>query len=185
MTELDRIREKNREDYSRRYAELEEEYQLADWLDSIGYFTAPAACKHHGAYAGGLYAHSKEVAEKLIELTLMGACETWQDEISPIKIGLLHDICKTQDYILRILSPGNTEISYVKQDKLWKGHGEASTIMLGHIWMTEEEAACIRYHMGAFTEQDEWKHYTTAVKKYQNVLWTHTADMYVSQVLGV
>ena len=51
--------------------------------------------------------------------------------------------------------------------------------------LTEEEVACIRWHMGAFDDQKFWNYYTAAVKKYPNVLWTHTADMIASQVLGV
>ena len=48
-----------------------------------------------------------------------------------------------------------------------------------------EEIACIRYHMGAFTDKSEWNDYTRAVKAYPNVLWTHQADMLASHVKGV
>ena len=51
--------------------------------------------------------------------------------------------------------------------------------------LTEEEILCIRYHMGAFTEKEEWNDYTRAVNKYATVLWTHTADMLASHVEGV
>ena len=53
------------------------------------------------------------------------------------------------------------------------------------IRLTEEEMACIRYHMGAFTEKEQWNDYTNAVHKYHNVLWTHQADMLASHVMGV
>jgi len=48
--------------------------------------------------------------------------------------------------------------------------------------LTPEEVMCIRWHMGAFDEKHNWKYYTAAVKKYPNVLWTHTADMIASQM---
>lgn len=56
---------------------------------------------------------------------------------------------------------------------------------MGLIDLTEEEKMCIRYHMGAFTEKSEWEFYSRAVRRYPNVLWTHTADMIASQIKGV
>ena len=41
---------------------------------------------------------------------------------------------------------------------------------------------CIRYHMGAFTEKEEWRLYTRAVNQFPNVLWTHQADMIASHI---
>lgn len=54
-----------------------------------------------------------------------------------------------------------------------------------HTTLTEEEIMCIRYHMGAFTDKEEWRDYTNAVKNFPNVLWTHHADMLASHVSGV
>ena len=50
------------------------------------------------------------------------------------------------------------------------------------ITLTEEEILCIRYHMGPYVTAD-WDEYDKAIKKYPNVLFTHTADMYASKVL--
>ena len=44
---------------------------------------------------------------------------------------------------------------------------------------------CIRWHMGAFDDKDNWSCYGNAVERYETVLWTHTADMYASRVQGV
>ena len=69
---------------------------------------------------------------------------------------------------------------------LLRGHGDKSVMMLEQfIPLTEEEIACIRYHMGAFTDQSEWSYYTNAVHKYPNVLWTHTADMIAAHIKEV
>lgn len=38
-------------------------------LDTAGFFTAPASTKHHGAYEGGLFEHSKTVTEQLLNFT--------------------------------------------------------------------------------------------------------------------
>ena len=50
--------------------------------------------------------------------------------------------------------------------------------------LTEEEILCIRYHMGAYETKD-WDFFDKAIRKYPNVLWTHTADMYASKVKDV
>ena len=50
--------------------------------------------------------------------------------------------------------------------------------------LTEEEIFCISFHMGAY-ETDRWNQYDAAIKKYETVLWTHTADMYASKVRNV
>jgi hypothetical protein len=38
--------------------------------------------------------------------------------------------------------------------------------------------------MGAYNKND-WDAYDMAIRKYETVLWTHTADMYASKVLGI
>jgi hypothetical protein len=68
-------------------------------------------------------------------------------------------------------------------DVLLKGHGDKSIMLLSQFMtLTEEEILCIRYHMGAYN-RDDWEGYDRAIRKYQTVLWTHTADMYASKVL--
>lgn len=39
--------------------------KLLEWLEQIGFFTAPASAKYHGAYAGGLVEHSNNVYRRL------------------------------------------------------------------------------------------------------------------------
>ena len=51
--------------------------------------------------------------------------------------------------------------------------------------LTEEEAACIVYHMGAYTEKEKWDFYGRAIERFPNVLWTHHADMIASKIKGV
>lgn len=154
---------------------------LAEYIEEIGYYEKPAALRHHihNTGDGSLYRHSIEVMNQLIYLT---ACLSlpWERPSSPKIVGLLHDVCKCDDY--------------VKIDGVWKynketrkpGHGDKSVRMLeGHIELTEEEKLCIRYHMGAFTDREEWPDYGEAVKKYPNVLYTHTADMIASKIMGI
>ena len=37
--------------------------------------------------------------------------------------------------------------------------------------LTEEEIACIRWHMGAFDDSKNWNKYNLAIQKYPNVLF--------------
>lgn len=162
---------------------------LMEWLEESGYYTQPAAKVHHGAKEGGLFDHSLQVAYELINLTKRLDLK-WQREESPAIIGMLHDICKLDQYSLEyeLPFPEKDEVPKIvwnKQQYL-PGHGEKSLIMLmGKADLTEEEIMCIRYHMGAFTDKEEWEFYSRAVNKWPNVLYTHTADMIASQIKGV
>lgn len=153
------------------------------WLEDMGFYTAPASKGYHGAYVGALFDHSIQVAYELQNLTRTLGLQ-WERPESPGIIGLLHDVCKLDDYVLKQTEEG-TEIEWNKKRTL-PGHGDKSLIMLlGYINLTEEEKMCIRYHMGAFTDSKEWEFYSRAVRKYPNVLHTHTADMIASQIKGV
>ena len=144
-----------------------------------GFFIAPASTKFHGNYGGGLFDHSYLVAQHLYDLTEQCGLQ-WERPRSPILVGLFHDLCKIDQYKK---VEGHYEYN---TDTLLKGHGDKSVMMLSRYFqLTEEEIMCIRYHMGAFCDKEEWGDYTRAVHKYPNVLFTHTADMLASHVNGV
>lgn len=148
-------------------------------LVKLGFFSAPASTKYHGAYEGGLYEHSLNVMIVLQNLTDAIGLH-WQRKESPIIVGMLHDLCKADLYQKNLDSWIHSDAPIIK------GHGTKSVIYIQqhtNIKLTEEEVACITYHMGAFTPQEEWKDYTNAIHKYSNVLWTHTADMMASHVM--
>lgn len=157
-----------------------------DWLVENGFFTAPASAKYHGNYEGGLFDHSFAVANILMDLSAKNDLK-WQRAASPFIVGMLHDLCKIDQY--KKVKPGleykESPYEYNK-DTLLKGHGDKSVMMIAsHLQLTEEEVMCIRYHMGAFVEKEERNDYTRAVYRYPNVLWTHHADMIVSHVVGI
>ena len=167
---------------------------LLEYLHKHDYFTCPASIKHHGNETGGLFAHSMAVAEALTALTNQGL--KWMRGKSPFIIGLFHDLCKTDDYVYVIDSPGKELFggNVINQEGHWeynpepilKGHGDKSVMLLSTVLqLTEEEMFCIRFHMGAFTDSSEWKYYTNAIHKFPNVLWTHQADMIAAHCLGV
>lgn len=166
---------------------------LFSWLNDVGYYTAPASMKHHGSEEGSLFIHSARVAEYLWHISKALNYE-WERPQSPFIIGILHDVCKVDAYN-KIVDEGKDKKDTKEaagyhyewnREQIYPGHGEKSLIMImNYIKLTEEEKLCIRYHMGAFTDQKEWEYYSRAVKRCSGVLLTHMADMMASQVDGV
>lgn len=151
-------------------------------LDRLGFFTAPASTKYHGAYSGGLFDHSVAVTEALLELTDKLGLD-WERPASPYIVGLFHDLCKCDDYITTVTETGDESFKYSDQIII-PGHADKSLIMLSqYLRLTDEEIACIRWHMGAYeTDTKLWNYYGRAIEKYPNVLYTHTADMIASKI---
>ena len=154
---------------------------LVNKLESLNYFKQPASVKHHGNYEGGLFDHSWAVMEALEDLTYKLDLQ-WSDSRSLYIVGLFHDLCKCNDYIY------NKEYDKweYNNDKIMTGHGELSVIMAQQlVELTDEEIACIRWHMGAYDITENWNVLGRAIEKYPNVLYTHTADMIASRIQGI
>lgn len=184
--EMEKVREKNIKDFREfMLNRVNNSIVLSNFLDELGYFTAPASVGHHGNYIGGLYDHSKQVATELQNLTNKLGLR-WDHSSSPFTIGILHDLCKCDDYVL----DDNGTWIYNK-NKLLPGHGDKSVMLAQQVMspiqggITDEEMYCIRWHMGAFDDKENWSCYSAAVKVYHNVLYTHTADMIASQIIGI
>lgn len=169
---------------------------LVNALKETTFFIEPASAKYHLAYERGLFYHSFNVATALRDLTEKLNLQ-WISESSPEIIGLTHDLCKLNAYVKK---DDGTYVSNKNNDKEWnekfeelKGrkpysteyrHGELSLLRASEILeLTEEEKACIRWHMGAFCPYKEWNMYTTAVAQFNNVLYTHTADMIATKIM--
>jgi hypothetical protein len=158
--------------------------EFMTWLTSTGYFIAPASLNHHSSQTGGLCDHSFAVTQCLMELSHDNSL-SWSRPQSPAIIGLFHDICKADDYVCVGCEQGGSVWEWNK-NAIFTGHGDKSVLMLApHLTLTEEEVMCIRWHMGAFDEKENWSRYTAAIHKYPNVLWTHTADMIATHGWGM
>ena len=161
-----------------KYEGLSISVEFLNWLKERGFFTHPAAIKHHGNYTGGLFDHSLANVQSLTTITKALNLE-WQNARSPFVVGMFHDLCKLEDYVKT-----DPDTWAYNNDKILTGHGDKSVIMLSQFMtLTEEEILCIRFHMGAY-QTDDWNAYDKAIRKYETVLWTHTADMYASKVLN-
>lgn len=152
---------------------------LKNDLAAMGFFHAPASTRFHGNYEGGLFDHSYGVTKSLLALTeKLGL--VWENRRSPYLVGMLHDLCKCDQYIR------NADGTYSYQQTLLPGHGDKSVILALRLMdLSEEEIACIRYHMGAYEGKEMWDNYGKAISMYPNVLYTHTADMIASKIAGV
>lgn len=159
-----------------------------DTLKEKGFFTAPASIHHHGAYSGALFDHSFQVLKVLLSLTERLELK-WQREESPYLVGMFHDLCKVDNYALNKMNTfeqGEVERWEYNNATLLPGHGDKSVMMLQqYMRLTEEEMLCIRWHMGAFDDKENWNSYGRTVTNFPNVLYTHTADMIAARILGV
>lgn len=160
--------------------------EMKAWLIEKGFFESPASTKYHGAYPGGLFDHSFLVASKLMSMTENLGFQ-WSRPESPIIVGIFHDLCKIDNY----KKGENIPSEAVESEKhlyeyntncILKGHGDKSVMLLSQFMtLTMEEILCIRFHMGAY-EKESWNEWDRAIKEFETVLWTHTADMYASKV---
>lgn len=160
-------------------------FGIVEKLQSMNFFTAPASIHHHGQYEGALFDHSYEVMKALLDLTdKLGLI--WERPESPYIVGMFHDLCKTDNYIHR--EEHGEEAWEYNNATLLPGHGEKSVILLQQIIstpLTEEELLCIRWHMGAFDNKENWNSYGRSVTEYPNVLFTHTADMIAARIIRI
>lgn len=159
------------------------------WLEGTDFFRAPASTSFHAAYEGGLFDHSLNVADCLIRFQLFGVSQSWKRKDSPVIVGILHDATKIGAYsYVQDMNPSTGDIDcfwiHNPYQKITGVHGEDSVNKIKeHMELTEEEAFCIRWHMGAYEGQQSWSAYDEAIKAYPNVLWTHTADMVASKLI--
>ena len=87
-----------REQYLQTLCSTGVDESVVNWLDSNGFFEAPATTKYHHSYPGGLALHSIEVANILTALAKTFGIKV-EDKVL-IRLGLLHDISKADYYEL-------------------------------------------------------------------------------------
>ena len=149
--------------------------------EETDFFTAPASTKYHGAFAGGLLMHSINVCA---ELRLDPNSKVYPTE-TLIIVALLHDICQANLYRTekRNVKENGGWVEkqiYVFEDELPLGHGEKSLYLASKfIKLSDEEAAAIRWHMGAFdcAFRGGDRGLNAAYEKYPLAVLLHMADM--------
>ncbi|MBR6252550.1 MAG: HD domain-containing protein [Clostridia bacterium] len=154
--------------------------RLIEFLEKTDFFTAPASTKFHSNYEGGLADHSLNVYKELKDLTN----GEWPEE-TIIVIGLLHDICKVNNYKTEMRNKKNPDTGvwyqepyYTTDDMMPLGHGEKSVMLISEfIRLTKEELYAIRWHMGGYEPKENYSYISNAYYKYPLAVYTHMADL--------
>ena len=160
------------------------------WLNhalfNIGYFRAPASRGHHLAEIGGLVAHSVNVTQRLVDLSVAWHVE-WPRVESPYIVGMLHDLVKCRCYRpVPKKDPGEVQtFEYVQPE--FHGHGACSIAIAASlgIQLMREEVAAIMFHMGPWGVGKEYTEaeFRAAMDAFPScIVATHTADWYAAAV---
>lgn len=173
---------------------------LIDYLRNSDFYTAPASTRFHSCHEGGLLEHSMNVLNCLEQKLEQGV---WKetgisdsvDKSGLILIALLHDLCKTNFYVVEMKnkkvyndhgkrSDSNGRFDwesvpgYAVDDKFPYGHGEKSVMMIEQfIKLKPIERYAIRWHMGFTESKENWNTLSAAIKKYPIILAIHEADL--------
>ena len=166
--------------------------KLISYIERTDFFKAPASTRFHGNYESGLLEHSlnvyKILKEKLLHKPYSELIKVSEDTI--ILITLLHDICKTNYYIVDYRNKKNADGFWVKypyytvDDTIPYGHGEKSVMMISKfVELNMEEMYAIRWHMG-FTEPKElYNTISNVYEKFPLALALHEADLEATYLL--
>lgn len=173
---------------------------LIEYIRKSDFYTAPASTRFHSCHEGGLLEHSMNVLNclkhKLDQAVWKEALESNSiDEAGIIIIALLHDLCKTNFYVVEMKnkkvyndhgkkSDSNGRFDwevvpgYTVDDKIPYGHGEKSVMMVEQfIKLKPIERYAIRWHMGFTEPKENWNTLCAAIKKYPIILAIHEADL--------
>ena len=175
---------------------------LCDFLDEIGFYTAPCSGGNHLAKEGGLAEHSWNVYElmkAMYEEILSGDCEI--PHYSIIICAILHDLGKCgdfgkQNYVENWVKDGRPTKAEPEQkyklseskpyktnkDLLYVPH-EVRSVKLASkfIYLTENEEFAILYHNGLY---GDFK-YVINGKETPLYLLLHMCDMWASRVMEI
>lgn len=160
----------------------EQKGNLKAFLEEMDYYNKPAAIKYHHNYIGGLAEHSLEVYEEL-KRQWKAHPKMGVTIHSVIVVSLLHDLCKTVDYVIG----EDGEISYNPNGFETKGHASRSISMLEDIIpLSDLEKNAILYHMGHWTSKYEKDcDFNKAIRGEEGlfIYLSHVADM-ISSIGG-
>ncbi len=175
--------------------------EVLSHLEELGFFTAPASTRFHGAEDGGLLQHSLNVWQEAgviwrIQVGMRPEIETLVPEESIAIAALLHDVCKAEVYVREIKHRKNAQgrwedyVGYgVDYSGFPMGHGEKSVIQLMKwgLELTDAEMLAIRWHMGAFNvplhSAEEMNCLTKAKERHPLVAIISAADGLASYIL--
>lgn len=164
---------------------------LIEFMDEVGFFTAPCSGGNHLCKIGGLAEHSVNVmrsAEKL-SISLLGGKNITDEIRSSIVIAaLLHDLGKCGDYekqlyVPNILKSGNVSLPkpFKRNPKLSAVPHAVRSVKLATLFidLTEDEEWAILTHDGLY----DFMKYEMIGHETQLSMLIHWADMWASKVI--
>lgn len=157
---------------------------LIEYLESNGFYTAPASSTHHLAKSGGLLEHSLNVWE--VASTLYMANQVEKSDL--VVACLLHDIGKIgyfgqQMYLPNILKNGekSTAKPYEVNKTIVLEHQDLSLMIASRfIDLSQDAAIAIKFHNGLYTKDG----YSISGKETKLQMILHFADMWASRTEG-
>lgn len=162
---------------------------LVEYLDTIGFYTAPASTRFHGAEIGALAQHSINVMDCARSLAIAWLGKKWyQEHQDSITIcALLHDLGKAGQfgkplYIENVLKSGKAAAQPFKtNDELKTLPHEIVSVVEAtkFIDLTEEEQRAIAWHNGLY---GLFK-YEIQGKEDELYMIIHFADMWASRIV--
>ena len=163
---------------------------LLDYLEEIGFFTAPASSQYHGAYEGALLEHSLNVLEYADKLASKWLTKAEYKKLFPSMVicSLLHDVGKCGQfgkplYVPNILKSGEqSDKKPYEQNKdlMTLPHEVVSVIEITKfIDLTEDEQRAIAWHNGLYG----CFKYEIQGKETPLYMIIHFADMWASRVV--
>lgn len=173
---------------------------LISFLDTNGFFIAPASSQYHSAFDGGLCAHSLNVFDSMSVLVNNHVATAGITMESVTIITLLHDVDKMWTYVKGIKNEKVYKENGSKSDELgrfdWESkvvwtrekpenkfsigtHGQnCAYIASKFIPLSDEEYAAILNHMGGLEEGAvTGKNVSEVFNKYRLASLLHVADM--------
>lgn len=132
------------------------------WLETSGFYAAPASSQYHDSVPGGLVHHSLKVYNETMEMLNNPKFSTC-DFLSAAVISLVHDWCKIGLYESYMRNVKNEQtgqweqvLSYrINQKGIPLGHGVGSMFLANKVFtLTPEEACAVRWHMGEYNVAD-------------------------------
>ncbi len=177
--------------------------QVINYLESAGFFEAPASVNRHLNVPGGLACHSLNVyriAKRIVQQMTEEKPEIANliKEENIVIAALLHDTCKSNIYrtVKKFRKDANNrweeyEAYEADASRFPAGHGEKSVIMLLQLGLKlhKEEVLAIRWHMGpwslALHSFDDKANYGAANDGFPLVSIMQAADSLATHILEV
>lgn len=162
---------------------------LVDYMDEIGFFSAPCSGGNHLCCEFGLVQHTRNVmmAAENIGYALLGKIRYAEIQDSVIIASALHDLGKCGDYGKQMYVPNILKSGKSSEAKPFKRNPDllpldhaTRSIKLATLFidLTEEEEFAIRYHDGLYEPANY------AVKGHETPLYIilHFADLWSAKV---